>query len=485
MLLQRLMLVSLTSLALAGCSTNAATGRSVFTGLMSSQQEQSVGDEQHDDIIAQYGGVSDNAQLNQFVAGIGAKLVPTTERRDVAKYTFTVLNTDDVNAFAVPGGYIYITRGLLNLAQDEAQVAGVLAHELAHIQAQHSAQQYSQTAIANIGVGLLGAVIGGTGGQMASQAAGFGAQAGLMKYSRDHEYESDSLGIRYMQTAGYDPEAMGHFLTILQKNTEFESRINGGGGGPQFTFLSTHPSTPERVKRAFAIASQFPKGGTVGRDTYLAAIDGTTYGGSTKSGFVRGNDFIHPDLGFRFTVPDGFNIENGTKQVVAENGRGAVIVFDMGKGQSSADQYLLQSWLPNQTVGNVENISINGSNAATGTATVSTSAGTKDGRFIAIPAENGQFYRLAYLTPQGQQGNYAEVFRRSSYSFKVLSSAERNGLQPNRVRVATIKNGDTVASLAKKMVVADNAVDRFCLLNGVQPDDPLTPGWKVKIVQGN
>lgn len=485
MLLRYLTIATLASLALTGCSTNAATGRSVFTSLMSSQQEQAVGDEQHDNIIAQYGGVSDNAQLNQFVAGIGAKLVPTTERRDVSRYTFTVLNSDDVNAFAVPGGYVYITRGLLNLAQDEAQVAGVLAHELAHIQAQHSAQQYSQTAIANLGVGLLGAVVGGTGGQMASQVAGYGAQAGLMKYSRDHEYEADSLGIRYMQMAGYDPEAMGHFLEILQKNTEFESRIHGNGSTSEFTFFSTHPSTPERVRRAFAIASQFPKGGKTGRDTYLAAIDGTTYGGSAKGGFVRGNEFIHPDLGFRFSVPDGFNIENGSKQVVAENGRGAVIVFDMGKGNMSADQYIQQSWLPNQNASNVENININGNNAATATATVNTSAGTKDGRFIAIPAENGQFYRLAYLTPQGQQGNYSEAFRRSSYSFKVLSSSERNALQPNRVRVATIKTGDTVASLSKKMIVADYPVDRFCLLNGVQPDDPLTPGWKVKIVQAN
>ncbi len=474
-------------LPLQACSTNAATGKSIFAGLMSPQDEQTTGDEQHSDIVKQYGGVSDNTALNQYITMIGTKLVPYTERRDVPNYTFTVLNTDDINAFAVPGGYIYVTRGLLNLAQNEAQVAGVVAHELGHIQARHSAQQYSQTAVANIGVGLLGSVLGGATGQLASQVAGFGAQAGLLKYSREDEYEADSLGIRYMQLANYDPTEMAHFLEMLERNTQFENSISKSGGGSQLTFMSTHPSTPARISRAYALASRAPQAQyNLGRDAYLAAIDGTTYGGSTTSGFVRGNDYIHPGIGVRFTVPDGFNIQNGDKQVVAENGHGAIIVFDSGKGTTNDPQaYLAQTWLASQNPSNVETITVNNLPAATGVAQVNTSGGTKDGRFVALAGDGGEFYRLAFLTNVGDQAKYADAFKRSTYSFKALTAADRAALSPNRVRLTTVQSGDTVASLAQKMVVPDHAVDRFCLLNGVTPETALTAGSKMKIVQGH
>ncbi|HEY1095773.1 MAG TPA: M48 family metalloprotease [Alphaproteobacteria bacterium] len=482
-----LMTLTALSLSLGGCSTNPATGQSIFTGLMSPEQEQAMGDEQSGEITAEYGGVNDNAKLNEFVAMIGAKLVPYTERRDVPNYTFTVLNSDDVNAFAMPGGYIYITRGLLSLAENEAQVAGVLAHELGHIQGRHSAQQYSQTALANIGVGLLGAAIGGTGGEMAGQAVGLGAQAGLMKYSRTHEFEADSLGIRYMQLAGYDPKEAARFLETLDRSTQFENKINGTGQGANaFSFLSSHPATPDRVQRAYTLASQTPQNINyyLGRDKYMSAIDGTNYGGSSKSGFVRGNEYIHPQMGFRFSVPAGFNIQNGEKQVAAENGRGALIVFDMGKGLTNDPvAYLSQSWLQNLAPANVEPITVNGLSAATGIAVINSSAGTKDGRFIAISAERGEFYRLAYLTPQGQQSSYTTDFQRSTYSFAKLTQAEKEKLSPNNIRIVTVGNGDTPATLAKKMAVPDHALDRFCLLNGVTPETTLKPGDKIKLVQ--
>jgi predicted Zn-dependent protease len=474
------------ALPLGACSTNPATGKKIFTGLMSPQQEQALGDQQFQEIASSHGGTSDNTKLNDFVAQVGKKLVPYTERTDVPSYTFTVLDTDDVNAFAVPGGYIYMTRGLLNLAQNEAQVAGVLAHELGHIQARHSAQQASQSTLANLGVGLLGAAIGGTSGQLASQAAGLGAQAGIMKYSRAHEYEADELGIRYMQKAGYDPTEAAHFLEMLERNSQFENSINPTGAGANaFSFMSSHPSTPARITRAYALADQAPKGNyTLGRDRYLFAIDGTSYGGSNNAGFVRGNEYIHPQMGIRFAVPNGFNIENGEKQVVAENGRSAAVVFDMGKGLTNDPvQYLSTGWLQNSQVANVEKITINGLDAATGTAAVNTSEGARDGRFVAIAADKGAFYRLAYLTPQGQQGSYTADFQRSTYSFAKLSQKDKDLLSPNNVRLMQVGSGDTPASMAKKMSVPDHALDRFCLLNGVTPQTKLVPGDRVKVVQ--
>jgi predicted Zn-dependent protease len=460
-------LILLMTLGLGACSTNPATGERIFTGLMSPDQEQALGDEQYEEIIKQYGGISDNTKLNQFIAQVGAKLVPQTERRDVPNYTFTVLNTDDVNAFALPGGYIYITRGLVNLAQNEAQIAGVLAHELGHIQARHSAQQYSQTALTNIGVGILGAAIGGNGGQMAGQLVGVGAQAGLMRYSRSHEYEADALGIRYMQMAEYEPIAAANFLQMLDRNMRFEDEINGKGAGDAnaFSFLATHPSTPERIQRATNLAAQAPVGKyTLGRDSYLSAVDGTNYGGSSSEGFVRGNEFIHPKQGFRFAVPDGFNIQNGDSQIIAENGRGAVVVFDMAKGLTNDPaQYMTQYWMKDQQGANIESITINGLAAATGAAPVETQGGAKDARLVAISAERGEFYRLAYLTPPGQQGNYTTDFQRSTYSFTKLSDKDKEQNSPSRVRIMQVKSGDTPATLAKRMAVPDHALDRFCL----------------------
>jgi predicted Zn-dependent protease len=484
--LSRCTALAMLALSVAACSTNPATGQSIFTGLMSPTQEQQVGDEQNSVIVAQYGGAIDSTKINQFVNEIGQKLVPYTERTDVARYNFTVLDTDDVNAFALPGGYVYITRGLLNLAQDEAQVAGVLAHELAHIQARHSAQQYSQGTLANLGVGLLGAVIGGSGGQMASQAAGLGAQAGLMKYSRTHEYEADTLGIRYMQKAGYDPSAAARFLEMLNRNTQFESSIKGAGGNANaFSLMASHPQTADRINRAYAIAAQYPQAQyNLGRDRYLNAIDGMNYGGSAKSGFVRGNEFIHPDLGFRFSVPSGFEITNGAKNVIADNGKGALIVFDSVGGQSGAPaQYLAQTWLEGRAAGQVENITVNGLNgAATTVSGVTINNTPKDAQFVALANGNNGFYRFMYLTPTGQQSAYATDYRRSTYSFAKMTQADKNQYRPSVIRVVGVQAGDTSASLAKRMSVNDHALDRFSLLNGITPETRLNAGDKVKVI---
>jgi predicted Zn-dependent protease len=484
--LSRVAMLAALATTVGACSTNPATGQSIFTGLMSPTQEQQVGDEQNSAIIAQYGGAIENARINQFVNDIGQKLVPYTERTDVARYSFTVLDTDDVNAFALPGGYVYITRGLLNLAQNEAQVAGVLAHELAHIQARHSAQQYSQGALANLGVGLLGAVIGGSGGQMASQAAGLGAQAGLMKYSRTHEFEADTLGIRYMQKAGYEPSAAAAFLEMLARNTQFESSIKGAGNSANaFSLMASHPQTTDRIQQAYQIAAQYPQAQyTLGRDRYLNAIDGMNYGGSAKSGFVRGNEFIHPDMGFRFSVPNGFEITNGAKNVIADNGKGALIVFDTGRGQNNnAAQYLTQTWLQGRQIGQVENITVNGlSGAAAQVPQVSINNTPKDAQFVALSDGNGVFYRLMYLTPTGQQANYAADYRRSTYSFAKMTQADKNQYKPHTIRVVSVQAGDTPQSLANRMSIKDHALDRFSLLNGITPQTKLNTGDKVKLI---
>jgi predicted Zn-dependent protease len=465
---------------LAACSTNPTSGRPMFSAI-SEGQEASMGAGEHPKIMAQMGGVNDTQELNFMVARIGARLAPHAERHDV-RWTFTVLNDEMVNAFAVPGGYIYVTRGLLALAQDESQVAGVIAHEMGHVNARHSAQQMSQDLLANIGLQAIGIA---TGSNVATQMGGIGADLYMKGYSRSHEFEADALGVKYLAAAGYDPYAAAKFLQQLQRSTELEARIAGKPAGSEMSrYFSTHPQTPERVTRARALADALPKNpdAETGRTAYLNAIKGTIYGGDAKGGFVRGNEFIHPGLKIRFKAPEGFRIQNTDKAVIASNNNGAIAIFDTAKAATDdAGGFISNIWAPNANLGNQERITVNGLAGATASGSLNTSDGAKDAQLVALSAGPGQFYRLLFLAPQGQMGRYAESFRRSTYSF--THDADIAGVSPNRIRVVTARAGDTVQSLAARMQVTDSALERFCLINGLTPDSRINTGDQVKIVE--
>lgn len=474
--------VFLASVMLAGCATNPTSGERIFS-IVSPEQESQIGAQQYTQSVKQFGGVNDNARLNEFVARIGARLVPFAERQDV-KWTFTVLNSEVVNAFAIPGGYVYITRGLLALAQDESQVAAVLAHEMGHVNARHSAQQMSQGMLANIGLQAIGIA---TNSNIASQAGGIGADLFMKGYSRQHEYESDALSVRYLAKAGYDPYANEKFLTMLQQYTQLEARMQGQQAGAElFSYFATHPQTGERIIRAKKWADQSVAGKNpiVNRGGYLKAIDGTVYGGNAEQGFIRGQTFIHPDLKIRFDAPNGFTLKNSATKVIAQNTNGAAMIFDMGGGSTNDPAaYLADTWAQGAVLTGLENISVNGFGAATAATQVRTNEGTKDARLVAYSAGNNRFYRLAFLTQTGQMNVYATEFRSATYSFNRLSGADARQAQPHRVRVITAKAGDTIQSLAAAMPVKDFAVERFCLLNALTPNDALTPGLVLKTVE--
>jgi predicted Zn-dependent protease len=477
--MRRLVLLSAFLPLLAACTTSPVTGQKIFTGIVSEQEEENIGRQQHADILKQFGGVSDNAKLNEFVAGIGVRLAPQAERKNV-RWTFTVLDDDMVNAFAVPGGYIYITRGLLNLAQDESQVAAVLAHEMGHINARHSAQQMSQGLLANIGLQAIGIAVGGG----AAQAGSIGADLYIKKYSRTHEFEADSLGVKYLAGAGYDPYAEEKFLAMLQRNSDLEGQMSGQPNAPQLALLSTHPLTPERVTRAGALADQIVtvKNPTINRAGYLRVIDGTVYGDAASQGFIRGQEFIHPELKIRFAAPNGFTLKNSPKQVVAENKSGAAMIFDTARANvTDPALFITGAWAQGAELSGQERITINGMQAATAATTLISNQGVKDARLVAISGGEGKYYRLMFVAPKGQMGNYAEAFRRATYSF--VRDAKIADVDPNRVRVVTVKAGETVQSLAAKMPVPDFKVERFCLLNGITPETKLSTGELIKTVQ--
>ena len=271
--------------------------------------------QEHPKLVQQFGGSYDTAELSAYVDRVGQSLARFAEVQDV-RYSFTVLDDDDINAFALPGGYVHVTRGLLALASNEAELAGVLGHEIGHITARHAAQRYSSATAANLGIGVL-SILGTVAGLPPSvtEATGSGLQTGaaiyLQSYSRDQEMEADRLGIRYMTRAGYDPEAMVTFFRKLDAWSRLEAMMAGDpGAAERLDIMASHPRTADRVQQA-AQTRRFDAGagGRTEPGPYLKAIDGLLFGDSPSQGFRRGRDFIHPELRIAFRVPEGLRAE--------------------------------------------------------------------------------------------------------------------------------------------------------------------------------
>ena len=471
------------ALALQGCSTNAATGKSQFTALMSPAQENSVGASEHQKIIAQY-GLYDDPSLSSYVSKIGHRVTQKTERDDV-EYKFYVLDTPIVNAFALPGGYIYLSRGLLALANNEAQMAAVLAHEAGHITGRHSAERYSRGVVTSVGAGLLGAVLGNA---QASQALGVGANLYLSSYSRAQENEADTLGLRYMTQGGYDPDEMAAFLSALQSQTTLDARLAGQQASSGVNYFSTHPPTAERVLKTQGEAVSYADSNVVNRDVYFQQINGMTYGDSAKQGFVRqengGKTFYHPEIGFSFTAPNAYRIINQSNQVVVTANNGSAVLFDMAKrsGGQSAESYLVNSWLKERAGVRAERTTINGMNAATAAFNGTVNGAAMTIRVVAIEFTSGSFARFQIAIPRGASQSTVDDLKRVSYSFAKLSNAQKAKLQPYRVRIVTAKSGDTIASMARRMPYNDSPEERFRVLNSLLPNEALVAGRKYKII---
>lgn len=478
---------ALLSLAgLSGCTVNPATGERVFAGFMSESQEIGIGRQQHPEIVKAFGGEYDSPELTRYIDSIGQLLARTVERRDLP-YKFTVVNSEIVNAFALPGGYIYVSRGLLALAENEAEVAGVLAHELGHVNALHHARRQGQSLLANVLVMGAG-IAAGSAGQQVAQLGSVVAAGVLSSYSREHEREADTLGLRYMSRAGYDPQAFVEFLRKMRDHARLEALRAGRSPDEidSFNYLATHPAPSERVERATAEAAQYsPKQPMLARDIYLGKIDGMLYGDDPAQGFIRGQVFAHPTLRFRFEVPEKFTLFNSPEAVTAQGPDGAAIVFDRAPKPSDGPvrYYLTEVWGHGAPLGNVETIRVNGLEAATATTRANTSAGPRDARLLAIRKDLQTIYRFMFLTPPGQGDRWAVPFRRTTYSFRVLTESEAAALKPLRIRVVKAARGDTVKSLAARMAGVDGyAVERFRVLNGLRGDAEVRAGEPVKIV---
>lgn len=467
----------------AGCSVNPATGNSDFI-VLSEARENRIGQDEHPKIIKEFGGVYEERDISAYVAVIGGKLAAATERPDIA-FTFTVLDSPIVNAFTTPGGYVYVTRGLIALADTESQLASVVAHELGHAVARHSAQRLSQATLAQFGLTILGQV---AGTPALNEVAGTLASLYLKAYSREHEFEADMLGVRYLARAGYDPLAASDFLTKLGDHSRLQAKIAGRAPDTvdKFDIAATHPRTVERTERAITAANSVTDAEAyVGRTEHLAIIDGIIYGGSADEGFIDGQRFSHRDLQFEFSVPDGFVLTNQPARVVARSEReNATIIFDQAPDAFTGEMkaYLDQKWISNIRVNDLETIFINGMEASTGWIRQQSNRKATVARFVAIRFAPRIIYRFVLLTPSSAPAGLTEALKRATYSFRRLTEKEAATLSEKRVRVVRVEIGDTVEVLAKRMAYVDFQRERFEVLNGLSNGRQIFVGESVKII---
>jgi predicted Zn-dependent protease len=431
---------------------------------------------EHQRIVAAYGGEYRNAKVEAAVTEIVDKLVAASERPGL-KYQVTILNSPAINAFALPSGQLYVTRGLIALANDTSELASVLSHEMAHVIARHAAMredQARQAALVNrVATDLL------SDPQLGALALAK-SKIALANFSRAQEFEADGIGVGISARAGYDPYGAQRFLTSMGLNAQLKARTaNIDPRAPDF--LSSHPATPERVANAQANARQFtgPGAGTRDKQAYLKMIDGLVYGEDPSEGFVRGRRFLHPKLGFTFTAPAGFTLDN-TAQAVFGVKDGGVEALRLDVVQVPAEQtlpdYLVSGWIENIDPKSVESMKINGFPAATATA-----GGAQWTFRLYVVRFGSEVYRFIFAAKNRTEA-VDRTFRESIGSFRRMTLAEARSAKPQRIRMVAVKLDDTVEKLARRMTISDRQIERFRVLNGLQPPDKVKPGDVVKIV---
>jgi predicted Zn-dependent protease len=483
------LLLAAAALGLNACSyaTSPATGRQFLTPV-SEKQEAQMGAEEHPKILQEFGGAySEKPNLNAYVNQIGQTVSQHAERKDVT-YTFTVLNSDEINAFALPGGYVYVTRGLLALANNEAELAGVLGHEIGHVNARHTAermgQQQTASVLSTIGVAAATILGGDALGQLASGAAEQGSAIYLGQYSQSQEFEADSLGVRYIAKTGYDPQAMATFLDSLDQDTHLEAKEAGNASAADaYSMTQSHPRTPDRVQRAIAEANIPVANPALNRDRFLSQINGMIWGPDPRDGVVKGSTFIHPGLRFAFDAPKGMKLQNQPSQVLGQGGN-AVMIFDVADPAPSGalSDYIASGWQEGAKIQDVQSFEVNGMEAATGVAQASIDNTQVIARLVAIRKSAKEVYRFIFATPPENFDAADKRFIASARSFREIGAQDAAGYHPKHIQVITVQPGDTATSLAARMQTDEAQADWFRVINHLPANATLQAGQKVKLI---
>ncbi len=436
---------------LAGCSTNPVTGKREIL-LMSAEQEKALGAQAAEQIERDIGLV-DDPELTAYIRAIGERMAAVSPRQDV-EYRFYVADMAEPNAFALPGGYIYVSRGLLAIANSEAELANVIGHEIGHVAARHSAQRQTRAT----GVGLLtvlGTVLAGAkgGAQAAETAAQIGQVAGaglIASYSRDQERQSDEIGQKMAADTGWDPMGMAEFMEQLGGYTVLVT-----GGARQPTWLDSHPSTGERVQtsaeRARELTVQPVPGIAVDREDFYRRFDGLLVGPDPKAGVFRDNLFLHPEIDFAIEFPQGWETQNQASAVLAAPaGRDALIQLQLsgatGDPAAAARQFAQQNGL---TYTNASSGRINGFPAYQAVARAQTEQGEL-GVHLTWIAHPGAMFLVTGMAPVAQYNNHAGAFTAAASSFRTLTDAEQNSITELRLDVVTARGGESLEALSQR-----------------------------------
>lgn len=471
--------------AAAAIAPVAASAQTASRGLPARYVQEAQ--QQHAAVVAEFGGAETGARA-AYVDQVGRR-VASYSGIDPRLYRFTTLNAAVENAFAVPGGYIYVTRQLLGLMNNEAELAFVLGHEVGHVAANHAQARQSaatRNTIGGILGAILGSVIGGGLGQAIGQLAQQGSTLATLSFSRGQEYQADQLGIRYLAQAGYDPNASATMLAALGRADALQLRIQGQDQRQTPEWARTHPNSANRVAQASQLARSTGRAGMglTNRDVFLNQIDGVMVDDDPAQGVIDGRFFTHPDLRLQFAVPPGYLMQNSTA-AVGINGSAGKAQFSTARYNGNMQAYIGQvlqeltgGRVPLQVVDQNRTV-VNGLPATYVIARAQTSSGIVDVSVFAYEFSPTQAYHFVMLTQGGRGiGPFASMVN----SVRRISAAEAAQIRPRVIDVVTVRPGDTVQSLASRMAYRDYQLDRFLSLNGLGAGTRLVPGQKVKLV---
>lgn len=462
----------------SGCSKNPVTGKNEII-FMSPEKEKALGAESHPSVVASM-GLYDDKNLTAFINDKGKAMGKISHRPDV-NYQFFIVDSPVVNAFAVPGGYVYFTRGIMAHFNNEAEFAGVLGHEIGHIAARHSASQQTKQVFTQ-GVLLAGSVLSPTFRSMSEQASqGLGLL--LLKYGRDHETQSDELGVDYSSKIGYDANEMADFFGTLK-------RISEKSGQTIPTFQSTHPDPGNRQVKVKQLAASYQSAHQakydVNRDVYLRRIDGLIYGVDPKQGFVEGGQFYHPELKFQFPVPSGWQTENTPAQfqMASKDGK-AMMLFTIAEGKTldEAAQTIIKNYGLQVSENNKTTINSNPAIAmiAKQVAQGQTAAAANAAQIASwLIQYNGSIYVIHGVAASTDFGANLNQFKSVAQGFKSLTDASKLNREPERVRIKTVQNDGTLRDALKSANMPDNKLEDLAILNGMALTDKVTKGMLFK-----
>jgi predicted Zn-dependent protease len=462
-----------------GCVRNPVTGKREIV-LVSESQEVAMGQSSDPQIRQEY-GVVDSPALQNYVRTMGGKLVAVSHRPGL-DWHFTVVDSPVVNAFAIPGGYVYLTRGILAYLGSEAELAGVMGHEIGHVTARHSVRQMTRTQLAQIGLGV-GGIVSPTFGQLGNLAE---SSLGLLflRFSRDDEREADRLGVEYAAKAHYDPREVSNFFDVLGRLSSAGDRQTIPG------WLSTHPDPPERVQATRAMAQQWIQtlslsGETmaINHDTHFRNVDGLVFGNDPREGFSEGTRFYHPVLQFQIDFPPGWQVENTRIAVLALAPQQAAQMqlkqADVPPGTTPV-QYarMLASlgYVPQRS----EETVIHGNPAFIGLYAIRSGSGTVAALAAFIEYRN-RLYELIGVTPDFRR--YSAALEQSIRSFEQVTDQRILRAQPDRVRIYAAQEGDTLMKIAQRLNNPRVNADELAILNRVAVGQVISPGRLLKTVE--